>query len=180
MEPQGISEEALFRRMAGGEAYAFETLYARLERPLMTLCAAILTRRDLAEEAMQEAWMELLRARHRWTQVRSPRAYLFQIARREALSLRGKEAGFAVPASDVLPLVEAEAGADDQTLARREAMEAALRKLPEAQREVVVMKHLSGLTLAEAAEIIGENPKTVESRYAAGMARLREYLGEAS
>ena len=55
-------------------------------------------------------------------------------------------------------------------------MEQALLKLPDLQRQAVVLKQLSGLTLPEVAEAMEENLKTTESRHAAGMEKLKEML----
>jgi RNA polymerase sigma-70 factor (ECF subfamily) len=154
---------------------SFEEVYERMERPLMAICAAILGRRDLAEEAFQEALLQCFRMRSRWGEWKRPRAYLFQVARRAALRLREREARHPA-SSEALPLLEAKDPSDPALLARREALERALLRLPDVQRQAVVLKQLSGLTLPEVAEAMEENLKTTESRYAAGMAKLKEML----
>ena len=47
---------------------------------------------------------------------------------------------------------------------REEALQAAIQKLPAAQREVLVLAALSGLSLAEVAEVVGAPINTVKTR----------------
>ena len=55
-------------------------------------------------------------------------------------------------------------------------LEKALEELPEEQREVVVMRIWSGLTLEEAAAATGAPLNTVASRYRYALDKLREKL----
>lgn len=64
--------------------------------------------------------------------------------------------------------------------ARREQdtrLRAALRRLPRAAREVVVLGEFGGLSVAEIAALLGIPPGTVGSRKHAAMAKLREWMG---
>jgi RNA polymerase sigma factor (sigma-70 family) len=56
------------------------------------------------------------------------------------------------------------------------AAEAALAKLPGEQREVIVLRLWSGLSLAEVAAVCQAPVSTVFSRYRAGLAALRQQL----
>ncbi len=49
----------------------------------------------------------------------------------------------------------------------------AVLRLPEAQRELVTLVHWEGMTLVEAAEVLGLNPSTARGRYSAARAALR-------
>ncbi len=76
--------------------------------------------------------------------------------------------------------------ADDQTSPSDRAahgeqllrLAAALAALPEAQREVVVLKHCQGRTLAEIAERLGRTVPAVASLLRRGLRALRGQLGE--
>jgi RNA polymerase sigma-70 factor (ECF subfamily) len=56
------------------------------------------------------------------------------------------------------------------------AVRDAVRRLPAAQRDLVTLVHWDGFTLADAAEILGVNPSTARSRYAAAKAALHDAL----
>jgi RNA polymerase sigma-70 factor (ECF subfamily) len=56
------------------------------------------------------------------------------------------------------------------------AVRDAVLRLPVGQRDLVMLVHWDGLTLAEAAELLALNASTARSRYAAARAALRESL----
>lgn len=55
----------------------------------------------------------------------------------------------------------------------------ALRSLPERDRELVALVHWDGLTLAEAAGVVGLNASTARTRYARARAKLAVLLADA-
>ena len=138
------------------------------------------TRAD-AEDVVQEAFLRFWRNRDR---ADDPVAYLYTCVKRAALdwqrggrrrarreqavaSARGEGAGG--EPSLAAPLEREE---------RRAAVEAALARLPEPQREVLVMKVWAGLSFPQIAKALGIPPDTAASRYRYGLARLREQLAE--
>ena len=54
----------------------------------------------------------------------------------------------------------------------------AMRRLPEHQREAVILRYFQELSLAEIAEILDVPVGTVKSRLSLGLGRLREMLLE--
>jgi RNA polymerase sigma-70 factor (ECF subfamily) len=54
----------------------------------------------------------------------------------------------------------------------------AVRRLPEAQRELVMLVHWDGLTIAQAATVLGLNASTARGRYGAAREALRAALGD--
>lgn len=58
------------------------------------------------------------------------------------------------------------------------SVQAAVRDLAAAHRELIMLVHWDGLTLAQAAEILGLNPSTARSRYSAARHALRQALTE--
>jgi RNA polymerase sigma-70 factor (ECF subfamily) len=60
----------------------------------------------------------------------------------------------------------------------REALVAALNRLPAADREVIGYRFLLGLSEQETAEVLDVRPGTVKSRQSRAMARLRTVLEE--
>lgn len=68
------------------------------------------------------------------------------------------------------------AGDHDQVA---DAVREAIDRLPAAQRELVTLVHWEGLTLAQAAEVVGVPASTARSRYAAARADLARRLTSA-
>jgi RNA polymerase sigma-70 factor (ECF subfamily) len=54
----------------------------------------------------------------------------------------------------------------------------ALDRLPDDYREVLVLRHLEGLTFPEVAQRMGRSLNSVEKLWMRGLARLRQILGE--
>ena len=63
-------------------------------------------------------------------------------------------------------------------IARARQLHQALSQLPPAKRAVVVLRELEGLSLAEVAEVVGANERTVRSRLHDGKQKLLTILRE--
>jgi len=128
-----------------------------------------------AEELVQATYERTYRS---WRVARSgdPQAY----ARRVLVNLRVD--GWRRTRREVVvdPFALPERAAPDHTGAviARNAVVAALARLPLAQRRVVVLRHLLDLTEPEVALELGISVGTVKSHHARGIARLREIFAE--
>ena len=60
----------------------------------------------------------------------------------------------------------------------KDALERALRRLPEDQREAILLTKVQGLTCAEAAEVVGSPVGTVKWRVSEGLKTLRNVMSE--
>ena len=177
--------------MAGGEAWQ-----AWLDRhgPGMLLLARqwVAGRAD-AEDVVQEAFLRFWRARERAREggqfsgagrIGDPVAYLFACVKPAAMDWQrgGRRRG---RREEAVALARAEAASDDPLLSgpleqaeRRAAVEAALARLPEPQREVLVLKVWAGLSFPQIAQALGVPTDTAASRYRYALAKLREQLSE--
>jgi len=177
-------DHVLVRRAKRGDAAAFERLYERHRDWCHGLALRTVGDRDLAEEAVQEAFLQWMAALDRYEPRARVRTWLHPVVRHVAIRLRerrdrGRAAGGA--AAGALDMAEASvwATAHDPDLdeeARR--LRRLLAKLPEGQREVILLRVVEGLGVAETALALGIAPGTVKSRLALGLARLREVEGD--
>lgn len=69
-------------------------------------------------------------------------------------------------------------GEDPQAAAEQASLHAALRRLPVAMLEVVLMAEFSGMSTREIAQALGIPEGTVASRKHKAVLRLRQWLGE--
>jgi RNA polymerase sigma-70 factor (ECF subfamily) len=79
-------------------------------------------------------------------------------------------------------LVAAQSTPSQQATRREQAvlLADALDRLPPDYREVIILRHLEGLTFPEVARRLGRTLDSVEKLWARGLARLRRSLGGAS
>lgn len=68
----------------------------------------------------------------------------------------------------------------DDGAAEHDEVWQAIQRLPDRQRQAVVLRYYEDLTEAETAEILGTSVGTVKSQVSRGLARLQEFLGASS
>ena len=142
-----------------------------------------------AEDIVQEAFLRFWRSseRHaagRRTSIADPVAYLYACVKHAAMDFQ-RGGRRRARREDAVASARAETSGFQPALTapleqkeRREAVEAALARLPEPQREVLVMKVWAGLSFPQIAEALGIPGDTAASRYRYALAKLREQLAE--
>ena len=187
-----MPDEELMARFQAGNVAAFELLFEKYRGPVFSfLCRMLDGQREAAEDLMQEIFMKLLNARDLY----EPRArfstWLFAIARNHCLnhlrSRRYAQAQHTVSLNaaehgqDDVPAPPRGAGAAPDTGLRRAEvaarMEEAVRALPDAYREVFLLRAVEGHSHNQTAQILGMNPATVRIQYHRARLMLRKELG---
>jgi RNA polymerase sigma-70 factor (ECF subfamily) len=129
-----------------------------------------------AEDVVQEAFVRFWRSRHR---ADDPTAYLYTCVQRCASNWqRSRERRSRREGVAARPEAEAVLSGPPEQEERRAAIEAVLRRLPEAQREVLVMKVWGGLSFPQIAEALQISANTAASRYRYALTKLRERLAQ--
>jgi RNA polymerase sigma-70 factor, ECF subfamily len=148
----------------GTEAHDFDALFRDAGSGVFrTLYAYTGGRRDVAEEAMAEAFA---RALARSGTIRDPVAWIYRTAFRLANDeLRAERRRGPVPTDVEAPPPELSGLMD------------ALRKISPNQRAAIVMRHVLDLDVAEIAKRMGTATPTVRVHLHRGRKRLRELLG---
>jgi len=130
-----------------------------------------------AEDVLQEVFCRLVRYRVRLRLIRNPSAYVFRMARNEAISfLKSKKRNpeRCRPAEDLADIIQHNlVGLENETLTR---VAEALAFIPEDQREVVVLRFFEELTFREIAAVCDASVSTIASRFRYGMNKLRKLL----
>jgi RNA polymerase sigma factor (sigma-70 family) len=147
-----------------------EALWAEHAQGLFAFLAYRTGDRALAEDLLADTFERALKARGRFDRRRgSERTWLYAIA----LNLmRDNARRAAAGPPDV-------AGADHADhLADRDAVQGAMGRLPEPEREALALRFGAELTVPEVAQVLGISLTTAEGRVYRGLRRLREDLGE--
>lgn len=154
---------------------AVTAIYTAHYRSLVRVAALLLHDVGTAEEVVQDSFVAMHGA---WRRLRDPdRAlpYLRQaVVNRSRSALRHRSV---TERHDPGPVPVA-ASAEQSALAtiERETMIEAMRRLPERQREVLVLRYYTDLSEAEIAGTLGIRPGTVKSHASRGLAALRTSL----
>lgn len=154
-----------------GDAEQFDAFYNATSPRVLRQMYAMTGNMADAQECTQEAYA---RAWQRWAQVseaQSPEAWIRTVAWRVAAS-RWRKAKSAMTAMTRLGAPESAAPPNPDHV----ALVAALRKIPEKQRQAIVLHHLSGMSVDDVAREVGAPSGTVKARLARGRAALAELL----
>ena len=144
-----------------GDPTAFEILYDRHARELLSFCGYMLGSRADAEDAVQSTFASAHRALladDRWVDLRP---WLFRIARNACLSILRERRPTAdvvgVPPSREDPVAQVEQRED-----LRQVL-ATLLELPESQRAALVLSELHGFSQSEIGALLGVRAEQVKS-----------------
>ncbi|MBX6384413.1 MAG: RNA polymerase sigma factor [Microbispora sp.] len=173
-------DEAVTRALAG-DLDAYEVLVTRYSA-VAHRTASLLGAGDEAEDVVQEAFVKAFRHLGGFRRGSSFRPWLLRIVANETHDLtrsRGRRSDLTVRLSGVREPY----GPDDPEGAAVDAdgkarLLAAVRALPEREREVVVCRYFLQLSEAETAEVLGVRLGTVKSRTFRALRRLREEVGD--
>jgi RNA polymerase sigma-70 factor (ECF subfamily) len=170
------TDEALMLRYAGGDAAAFEALYARHRTPLYRYIARQAGDDALANDLYQATWERVIRARQRYRPDAPFGAWLFRIARNQLIdhwrSQKPTVAADDVPLAADAPDPPERHDAD----ASRALLRRTVSELPDDQRDAMLLKLDGGFSLQEIAVITGVGRETVKSRLRYAVRKIRQVM----
>jgi len=179
--PEGLSDEEVVRRVAGGEPPLFEIIMRRYNQRLFRVARAIVRDDAEAEDVLQQAYVNAFTHLHQFAGTARFSTWLTRIATYEALARLRRRGRYV----EMEPMDEGDelfraAGPDPEQQAfageLRQALEASLDALPQAYRTVFVLRDVEGLSTAEAADCLEVTEDVVKTRLHRARALLREDL----
>jgi RNA polymerase sigma-70 factor, ECF subfamily len=174
------SDEELVEAVARADEDALAELYDRFGRVAYGLAYKILQDAALAEDAVQEAFLQIWRGAGSYRPERAKAStWLLTFVHRRAVDLVRREQRRRAVQLEALPEPSG-SGADEEVVARsrREIVQDALRRLPSEQREAIELAYYGGLTQSELAAQLDQPLGTIKSRMFTGLQRLRVLLVE--
>ena len=148
----------------------YDGAFARVVQRVYAMCGDREEARDCVQEAFIRAWDR----RRDLDLQRSPDAWVYRTAYRLAVS-RWRRLRLARRPPDRALAGEVHAPAPDEN---RVALVEALRRLPAAQREAIVLHHIADLPVDSVADVVGVPPGTIKARLSRGRAALATLLSE--
>lgn len=170
------TDENLLRRFAGGDRDALGALAQRHERALLGLAKGLLGgREDLALEAVQEAWVRVVRHADRFEGRSAVKTWLYRIVVNQCRSMAASRGASAKRdrAAGEARAEDPRAGAPDELT---QAVRDALARVSPDRRELLVLCYHAGLTHEHAAEALEIPVGTLKSRLHAALKELRSIL----
>jgi RNA polymerase sigma factor (sigma-70 family) len=159
---------------------ALAELYDRIGGIAYGLAFRVLRDEALAEDAVQDAFLNLWRTAGSFIPERAKAStWILTLVHRRAVDLVRREQRRRTEPLESAP-EPAGGSAEEAAWLRfeRERVQAALASLPDQQREAIELAYYGGYTQSELAERLGEPLGTIKSRMFAGLSRLRELLAE--
>jgi RNA polymerase sigma-70 factor (ECF subfamily) len=154
------------RRAQTGDREALGFLYARFSENIFGYVRSIVRDHHEAEDVTQHVFAKMMRVIDKYEERDVPFfAWLLRVARNVAVDYIRSER--LVPVEEVR--AEAARGGGDPTmLAWTEDLREALATLPQAQREVLIMRHVAGLSPAEIAGLTGKSEGSIHGLHHRG------------
>lgn len=174
-EPRDPEDAVLMRRIAEEDPAALRLLVERHQGALMNYFVRS-GAESHAEDLVQETFIRLYRYRHRYRPVARLTTFLYTLARHvwiDHVRRRGRVGRLLKEWAVVQPTEDAQSAG---RAARRMDAERAVRGLPDAMREVVVLVFYQGLSYPEVAEVLDIPVGTVKSRMFHALRQLRDDL----
>jgi RNA polymerase sigma-70 factor (ECF subfamily) len=169
---------ALLRRIQEGDKRAFRDLATRLTPSALALATRVTANRDLAEEAVQEAFLDVWRRSDRYDVRRGGlRQWVLGVVHHKAVdAVRRERSAVEVGLKGPDPVPPPDPEEEGWMSDRRGRVRKAVEKLPSAQREAIMLAYFGGLTYREVAEHLGIPEGTAKSRMRDGLMTLRGLL----
>jgi RNA polymerase sigma-70 factor (ECF subfamily) len=170
-------------RYAGGDDEAFSPLYDAIAPRLLHYLLRQVKDRSRAEDLLQQTMLQIHCARGRFLIGADVMPWAFAIARR--LTIDGfRRRSVEVPGEEERMAAAPSSGpaADDVLHAKRLAaeLEREIARLPEAQRVAFELVKAEGLSLKEAAQVLGTTVTAIKLRAHRAYVALRAVLGDAA
>lgn len=186
-----LTDEELLDRYGSGDPQAFDVLFSRYRRPLYSFILRFVSRRDMAEELLQEVFFKVVRSGNEFEGRAKFSTWIYRITRNLCVDHLRR-----MTHRKTTSLDQSSRDNDERTLGQkvqdpnagveRQVMQGRLRtkieeavdRLPNEQKEVFLLREASGLPFKEIAAILGCPENTVKSRMRYALERLRADLAE--
>ncbi len=178
----GVSDHDLIVRCQRGDGEAFAQIVGRWDRTVLSVAYRMVGDTEEAKDIRQAAFLRVYGALPTFNGKARFSTWLYRIVlnlSRDSLRARGARQRGLVREHDRMRCEPGAAPAADQAAGAHELaarVADAVAALPDAEREVVVLRHYEGLRFDEIAEILGTPTSTAKSRMHRALRRLREQL----
>lgn len=178
-QARGLATSTIERRAIAaakaGDWSAVDYLYGRYADDVQRFVQSIVHDHHAAEDVTQDVFARLVRIIRRYEERDVPfAAWLMRVARNAALDhLRARRQ---IPVEEVRAIAGESGGQD--SFEHRQSIRDALAELPATQREVLILRHVAGLSPGEIAELLGKTEPSIHGLHHRGRTALQRSLRE--
>lgn len=174
-----MDESELARRAQAGDFEAFELLIEPYQATLARTAYLMTGDRSLVQDVVQEALISAWRGMRSYRDRGNFRAWLWKVLVNQAHKQHRRRHVETVPLDDAVDVPETSDGPERAALRNEESddVRRALDEIGGDQREALVLRYYSELTVPEIAKVLGCREGTVKSRLSRGLERLQAVLG---
>lgn len=165
---------------------ALEALYSRYSSPVYSLAMFMLKQQALAEDVTQDIFLNIwLKAGSFKADRGAPKAWIMSVAHHKIIDViraRRRTVTISEPADyetlESMPSSWASTEEQVEQNLERERILKALSRLPESQREVIMLAYFGGFSQSEMADKLKQPLGTVKTRVRLAMQKLRTILND--
>jgi RNA polymerase sigma-70 factor (ECF subfamily) len=168
------SDLKLIDAVNAGDADAFESLYYRHRDYALRLAMRFTGERNLALDAVQDSFVYFYKKFPGFVLTAKLTTFLYPVVKHNALSLKQKARRAQGDTSDEVLQSQQAPDNDPAQSESADDLHALLSQLPAAQREVLVMRFVDGLSVEEIAQALDIPVGTVKTRTHHAIRKLRE------
>ncbi len=168
-----MEDNRLIQKLKKGDSEAFGVLFDRYYDRVYRYCYRRMTDRELAQDMTQEVFLRVLKSIGSYRHYGKFENYLYVIAKNLIRDSYGKR--------EILPIDDVECAVEETGFARIEQymlFNGALEKLPEREREILLLRYDAELKIKDIARIMEMNLSTTKYHLKKGLQMMKELITE--
>jgi len=175
IEEAAVTEDEIIRRCQVGDREAFRTLVEQYQNVLYGTAYLMTSSRTVAEDQVQEAFLSAWKSIGSFHVGRPLKPWLVRILVNKVLSYYRINPKIMI-SLDAELVVDPVGNDVVEDIERRDQLQRVLQSLSEEQRQVVLLRYFTGLSLAETAAALGRRLGTVKSQAYRALEQLKNLI----
>lgn len=175
---EGLVDAQDMAAVCADNQQAFHRVVARHQGHLLAYCLRLLGDLAAAQDVAQEVFLTLWKERRKYREDQKLRFFLLKIARLRCLATLKKRRARSRLVQSKQQAQQSSSETTQATPQESRALREALSRLKTEFAELLILRHLEGLDLAEIQTVTGLRQGTIKSRIHRGMEALRKELGD--
>lgn len=178
-KPIVIEDRLLIRRFNTGDMDALRRIYEKYKPALLSVAGALLNDAGSIEDVLHDVFVRFASQAGRFRLNGSLKGYLAICVANRARNVNRRDSQISleqITTSSLRTVYESDSSKDVEVAEKQQIVVHALSRMPQEQRQVVVLHVLGSLRFREIARQTGVSINTIQSRYRYGLTKLQSLL----